>query len=153
MAWVNVLAGSFLTGTGHHFSSGNFRLLTTENPQGGEDIPVSKLNELFPADPRSEKLFGIVRPPRNALEWISSPFRALARLVPKDPKTAITFCAKFEDGRRMIATTDLKTFRDIDAALGASQLTQKSNLVDLAEVGSASRKENQGGPITPLRKV
>lgn len=146
MAWVNVLAGSFIAGTGHHYSNGRFRLLTTDSPHAGEDIPVAELIELSPADPRSERLIGVVSERRNPLQWLASPIRTMNRLLPRDPKTQISFQAKFKDGRRMIAKTDIKTFREIDNAVvnGSDADNQAQTVSNIASISPASKRPDSG---------
>ncbi len=141
MAWVNVLAGSFVTGAGHHYSDGRFRLLTAQSPHAGEDIAISELTELSPADPRSDRLFAIVSQPRSRFHWLTSPVRAIARLLPQDPQTHISFQVKFKDGRRMIAKTDIKTFKEIDRAVnqGYKSTEQVKTTSNVASISSTAR--------------
>jgi len=101
----------------------------------------------------SQRLFGVVRPGKSLLEWIVSPLKALTRHLPHDPRTAITFCAKFKDGRRMIATTDLTTFRSVDSSLKACLQQQHSNLIDLADAAAGDRVSRRNRQVSPLRKV
>lgn len=167
MAWLNVLAGSFIAGGRHHYGDGQFRLLTTEKPHAGEDISVSELTELAPADPRSERLFAALQTPHRPVHWVISPIRTLMRILPNDPTTTITFRAKFNDGRRMIANTDIETFCDIDSAL--KELRHRtpelpiSNISHIHPVNSATdltdeqartdEPRRDSPPVTPMRKA
>lgn len=166
MAWVNVLAGSFIAGTGHHYSDGRFRLLTMDSPNAGEDISVAELIEISPADPRSERLIGAVSERHGPLQWrvsqwLVSPVRSITRLLPRDPMTQISFQAKFKDGRRMIAKTDIKTFREIDHAVvnGVDSNAQAQHVSNVSSISattnhtkSARRKASSAAAAFSTRK-
>jgi hypothetical protein len=116
MANLEVHAGDFLTGPADT-SFGVFGLRTRERSFLGERILYSELAEVSVATEESVKRIG------GTVGWgvagavILGPVGLLAGLLLGGRKKDVTFVAKFKDGRRILATTDSKTFIKIQAAV------------------------------------
>jgi len=118
MAKITVHAGDFLKGNGdYHF--GSF-VLHTEKTRGhlvGEAIHNSQLELIEAASEESVKKLG------GAIGWgaagavILGPVGLLAGLLLGGKKKEVTFVAKFKDGRKLLATTDSKTYTKLMAAV------------------------------------
>ena len=115
MSDINVHAGDFLKGRSS-FGFGVFTLKTEKHRLLGETIRGTELESAELATEESiKKLSGTVG-------WglvggaLLGPVGLLAGLLLGGKKKQITFVAKFKDGRKLLATTDSKTFTKIQAA-------------------------------------
>lgn len=115
MAKITVHAGDFRKGDGAlHF--GILVLPTDEKPFAGESIKVSELEEVDVASEESVKRLG------GTIGWgvvggvLLGPVGLLAGLLAGGRKKEVTFVARFKDGRKLLATTDNKTFTTLKAA-------------------------------------
>lgn len=115
MAKIKVHAGDFLKGDGQ-FSFGSLTLMTTAHSFVGETIPVSSLETVAIATEENVKKLG------GTIGWgvaggvLLGPVGLLAGLLVGGRKKEITFVATFRDGRKLLATTDSKTFTKLQAA-------------------------------------
>jgi len=122
---IKVHSGDFVTiSPSHSYSknwtdgNGTFRLATKERTfklPNTESIPSTELEFLALASEENvKKLSGTVG-------WgaagglLLGPVGLLAGLLLGGKKKQITFIAKFKDGRKLIATTDMKTWGEIQA--------------------------------------
>jgi hypothetical protein len=122
---LKVHAGDFLTVSPNHSyskswgsGSGTFHLATAERQfkfSNTEMIPSSELGYLALASEENVKKLS------GAVGWgaagglLLGPAGLLAGLLLGGKKTTVTFVAKFKDGRRLIASTNPKTWVDIQA--------------------------------------
>lgn len=116
MAKIDVHAGDFLKQAGT-YSFNTLTLKTKEHPYVGERIDVSQIETLDVATEESVKKLG------GAVGWgaagglLLGPVGLLAGLLAGGNKKNVTFVAKLYDGRKLLATTDSKTFTKIQASL------------------------------------
>jgi hypothetical protein len=116
MATVKVHAGDFIKGTGS-YSFGSLVLKTEKHAFVGEAIPITELSEVDLATEDSVKRFG------GTVGWgvagglVLGPVGLLAGLLLGGRGKDVTFVAKFKDGRKLMATTDSKTFTKLKAAV------------------------------------
>ena len=115
MAKVKVHAGDFLKGTSN-FSFGSLMLRTEEHSIAGEAIPISHLEAVELATEESVKKLGGTVGWAAAGALVLGPVGLLAGLLLGGKKKEVTFVAKFKDGRKLLATTDSKTFTKLQAA-------------------------------------
>ena len=120
MAKITIHAGDFKVSPNDTVSAyvlGNFNLLTYEHPFSGELIPVNQVLELEKASEESVKKIG------GTIGWgiagaaLLGPVGLLAGLLLGGRKNEVTFVCKFRDGRKLLGTTDSKTFTKIQAAV------------------------------------
>lgn len=115
MAKIKIHAGDFLSGEGQ-FSFGKLVLKTKAHRFLGETIPAAALETVEIATEESVKRLG------GTIGWgiaggvLLGPVGLLAGLLAGGRKKEITFVAKFKDGRRLLGTTDSKTFTALQAA-------------------------------------
>lgn len=115
MAKVRIHAGDFLKGNGQ-YSFGSLVLRTQGQKFIGESIPISELAEVDVATEDTVKKLG------GTVGWglagavALGPVGLLAGLLLGGKKKEITFVARFKDGRKLLATTDNKTFTKLKAA-------------------------------------
>lgn len=115
MSKIKVHAGDFLKGDGD-FILGSMMLKTKEKWIAGETISVRELETVDIATEDSVKKIG------GTIGWgaagavVLGPVGLLAGLLLGGNKKEVTFVAKFKDGRKLLATTDKKTFIKIQAA-------------------------------------
>lgn len=115
MAKVKVHAGDFLEGDGQ-LSFGSLKLRTKAHRILGETIPLTELESVEIATEESVKKIG------GTVGWgvagavILGPVGLLAGLLLGGKKKEITFVARFKDGRKLLASTDSKTFTKLQAA-------------------------------------
>lgn len=82
---------------------------------GGKKISIKELEEISPANEESVKRLG------GTIGWgvvgatLLGPVGLLAGLIAGGRGKNVTFVAKFKDGRKMLATTDSKTFTKMQA--------------------------------------
>ena len=113
---VKVHAGDFLKGDSQ-YSFGSLVLRTKEHSFLGETIPATNLETVEVATEESVKRIG------GTIGWgvagavILGPIGLLAGLLLGGKKKEITFVAKFKDGRKLLATTDSKTFTKLQATV------------------------------------
>lgn len=116
MANVQIHAGDFRKGKAS-FSFGVFGgLFTDEHPWMGETIHGKELEEVSVATEDSVKRLGGTVGWGAAGAVLLGPVGLLAGLLLGGKKKEVTFVAKFKDGRKMLATTDAKTYTKIQAA-------------------------------------
>jgi len=122
---LKVHAGDFVTVSPNHSYSknwgnggGTFHLVTEERAlkfKSTEDIPSTELEFLALASEESVKKLG------GTIGWgaagglILGPVGLLAGLLLGGKGKTVTFLAKFKDGRKVIASTDPKTWVEIQA--------------------------------------
>lgn len=115
MAKIKVHAGDFLKGEGTCYFN-TLNLKTKEHPWGGESISI---NELETVDIASEES---VKKMAGSIGWGAvgalalGPLGLLAGVLAGGNKKEVTFMAKFKDGRKLLASTDNKTFIKLQAA-------------------------------------
>ena len=116
MAKIKVHAGDFLKSDGQ-YNFGSLILMTEEHNFLGETIPITKLETVEIATEESVKKIG------GTIGWgaagaiILGPVGLLAGLLLGGKKKEVTFVAKFKDGRKLLASTDSKTFTKLQAAV------------------------------------
>jgi len=116
MANVKVHAGDFLEGDGE-YNFGSLTLKTKEHNFLGETIPITELETVEIATEESVKKLG------GTIGWgaagavILGPVGLLAGLLLGGKKKQVTFTVKFKDGRKLLASTDSKTFTKLQAAV------------------------------------
>ena len=116
MAKLTVHAGDFLEGASQ-VTFGAFALRTEERSYLGETILFSELAEVEIASEEAVKRVG------GTLGWglagavVLGPIGLLAGLLMGGKKKEVTFVAKFKDGRKLLATTDSKSYTKILAAV------------------------------------
>lgn len=82
-----------------------------------ERVPVAELAELEPASEENVKRLG------GTVGWglvggmLLGPVGLLAGLLAGGNGKRVTFVARLKDGRKMLASTDPKTFRELQAAV------------------------------------
>lgn len=116
MAKVKVLAGDFLESDGE-YSWGSLKLKTKEHSWVGETIPLNQLDTVDIATEESVKKIGGTVGWGAAGAVILGPVGLLAGLLLGGKKKEVTFVAKFKDGRKLMASTDSKTFTKLQAAV------------------------------------
>ena len=115
MSSVKVVAGEFLKGQAS-CSFGSLVLRTEKKYLTGESISLRDIEAVEIASEGSVKKLG------GAVGWgaagsvILGPVGLLAGLLLGGKKKEVTFVAKFKCGRKLLATTDNKTFTKIQAA-------------------------------------
>lgn len=115
MAKIKVHAGDFLKGDGQ-FSFGSLVLRTEARYIIGEAIPATELEAVEAATEESVKKLG------GTVGWgitggaLLGPVGLLAGLLAGGRKKEVTFVASFKDGRKLLGTTDSKTFTRLQAA-------------------------------------
>ena len=115
MAKVTVHAGDFIPTRGDA-TFGSFVLKTDAHPFAGEAVRFEEIAEIDVASEDSVKRIG------GTVGWgaaglvILGPVGLLAGLLMGGRKKDVTFVAKFNDGRRLLATTDSKTYTKVLAA-------------------------------------
>lgn len=116
MAKVTVHAGDWVKGGEHSFMFGSFSL----RPHGGwtkQTISASTLTSLEVASEENVKRLGGVVGWGAVGALALGPVGLLAGLLGGGNKKDVTFVAVFDDGRKMLATTDSKAFTKMQAAL------------------------------------
>ena len=116
MSKIKVIAGDFLEGNGELRMFGMLNFRTTEHPWAGETIPISNLETVEIANEESIKKVGGTVGWGAAGAVLLGPVGLLAGLLLGGKGKEVTFIAKFKDGRKMMATTDSKTYTKLQAA-------------------------------------
>ena len=115
MGKIKVHAGDFLEGKGQ-ISFGAMVLKTKEKSWVGEAIAFTEFEEIDVASEDSVKRVG------GTLGWgvagalVLGPVGLLAGLLAGGRGKDVTFVGKLKDGRKILATTDAKTFIKMKAA-------------------------------------
>lgn len=116
MAKIVVHAGDFIHTKGQ-ISFGSMVLKTNEKSFVGEAIPFTEIDELDLASEDSVKRIG------GTVGWglagavVLGPVGLLAGLLTGGRGKDVTFVAKLKDGRRLLATTDSKSYTKMKAAI------------------------------------
>lgn len=116
MAKVKVHAGDFLPSIGQ-YACDALILMTEETKWLGEVIPMTELEVVNLASEDALKKIG------GSVGWgvepalVQSRIDYLARVSGIGIKNAATFIAKFKDGRKLLATTDSRTYTKIRTAI------------------------------------
>jgi len=116
MSTIKVHAGDFLEGDSQ-YGFGSLILKTKEHIFLGETIPITELSTVDIATEESVKKL------EGTIGWgvagavILGPVGLLAGLLLGGKKKEVTFIAKFKDGRKLLASTDSKTFTKLQAAV------------------------------------
>ena len=92
-------------------------LRTKEHDIVGETIPVTELDVVDIATEENVKKLGGTVGWGAAGALILGPVGLLAGLLLGGRKKQVTFVAKFKDGRKLLASTDSKTFTKLQAAV------------------------------------
>lgn len=117
MAKVTVHAGDFIKGGNNTFHFGMFNLKTAAHPYMGESIAASELASVDVASEENVKKVG------GTVGWgvagaaLLGPAGLVAGLLLGGRGKEVTFVAVFKDGRKMLASTDGKTFTKLQAAV------------------------------------
>lgn len=114
MAKITIHAGSWPKGSGQ-FSFGSFAL--PNSGFGFEGIPTSSLASVEVATEETVKRVGGTVGWGAAGAVLLGPVGLLAGLLMGGRGKDVTFIAQFKDGRKMLATTDAKTYTKIQAAV------------------------------------
>ncbi len=116
MAKIKVHAGDFLEGVGT-LSFGVLNLKTKEKKFSGENILLTQLKSVELATEENVKKVG------GTIGWgvagalILGPAGLLAGLLMGGRSKEVTFIAVFKDGRKLLATTDNKSFTRLQASV------------------------------------
>ncbi len=116
MAKIKVHAGDFLEGVGT-LSFGVLNLKTKEKKFSGENILLTELKSVELATEENVKKVG------GTIGWgvagalILGPAGLLAGLLMGGRSKEVTFIAVFKDGRKLLATTDNKSFTRLQASV------------------------------------
>ncbi|WP_116645244.1 hypothetical protein [Salinivibrio sp. HTSP] len=116
MAKIKVHAGDFLQDEGQ-FTFGIMTLKTKKHSWAGEQIPIKELEMVEVASEENVKKVGGTVGWGAAGALLLGPAGLLAGLLLGGKKKEVTFVAKFKDGRKLLATTDSKTFTKLQAAV------------------------------------
>lgn len=117
MGKIKVHAGDFQKSGNNSFGFGSFTLFTDTHPFMGETISAKQLESVEIASEASVKKIG------GTVGWgvaggvLLGPVGLLAGLLAGGRKKEVTFVAKFKDGRKLLASTDQKTYTKIQAAI------------------------------------
>lgn len=109
MTKLKVQSGDFLQGEAD-YRNGSLILKTARSPSPGEKIALSHISELIVANQESYRSLG------STLGWgvagalMAGPVGLIAGLWLGGKEEEITFLATFEDGRKLMAITDSKTW-------------------------------------------
>jgi len=115
MAKIRIHAGDFLPNRDGQLTFGSLVLPTAEKAFAGEAISITKLESVEVATEESVKRLG------GTVGWgvagavVLGPVGLLAGLLLGGKGKDVTFAATFKDGRRLLATTDSKTFTKLKA--------------------------------------
>ena len=131
LAKVKVHAGDWATGGDHMFSFGSFSL---KKPGAWlhETVTADRLTRLEVASEEAVKRFG------GAAGWGAvgalalGPVGLLAGVIMGGNKKDVTFVAEFDDGRKILATTDSKAFTKMQAAVFTKSNPRHSDLTAAA---------------------
>jgi hypothetical protein len=115
MSKIRVLAGDFLVGDGT-YGFGSLNLKTEAHSFIGETLPISDIDSIDSATEENIKKLGGTVGWGAAGALLLGPAGLLAGLLLGGKKKEITFIAKFSDGRKLMASTDPKTFTKLQAA-------------------------------------
>lgn len=117
MATIKVHAGDFYKGSQHKITFGMMTMFSDKAKWMGEHIPTTQIATLEPASEDSVKRAG------GTIGWgaagavVLGPVGLLAGLLMGGRGKDVTFVATLHDGRKMLASTDSKTFTKMQAAM------------------------------------
>jgi hypothetical protein len=114
MPYFKVHGGDFDEGNGN-FVDGDFFLRPPGHRFNGDYIPATELEILEIATEENVKRLGGTVGWGAAGAVLLGPVGLLAGLLVGGKRKEVTFIAKFKDGRKLLATTDAKTFTKIRA--------------------------------------
>lgn len=114
MPYFKVHGGDFAEGNGN-FVDGEFFLRPPGNRFNGDYIPATELEMLEVATEENVKRLGGTVGWGAAGAVLLGPVGLLAGLLAGGKRKEVTFIAKFKDGKKLLATTDAKTFTKIRA--------------------------------------
>lgn len=117
MGMITVHAGDFIKGKHHSFYVGAFTLKSDILQWNGERIPVDQVANIEVASEDNVKKMGSAAAWGTVGALTLGPVGLLAGVLAGGNKKEVTFIAEFKDGRRILATTDSKTFTKIRAAM------------------------------------
>mgnify|MGYP001608718031 CR=1 FL=1 len=112
MATIKVHGGDFLKSDGNYFF-GQLVLKTPAHPFAGESISKKELEVVEVASEESVKKIAGTVGWGIAGALLLGPVGLLAGALAGGRKKEVTFVAKFRDGRRLLATTDSKTYTEL----------------------------------------
>jgi hypothetical protein len=116
MAKIKVHAGDFLLHDGK-YQFGILTLYTTEHNILGETISDKEISSIDVASEESVKKVGGTVGWGAAGALALGPVGLLAGLLLGGKKKEVTFVAKFADGRKLMASTDSKAFKKLQASI------------------------------------
>lgn len=116
MAKIKVLAGDFLQGDGEYYS-GSITLETPLYPWPGTRISISTIKALEIASKASNKKIDDAIALGLAGAIVLGPLGAAAGFMLASEEIEVTFLATLKDGRKLLAATDDKTYRQIASAV------------------------------------
>lgn len=117
MATIKVLAGDFYKGSQHKFNFGTLTLFSDKAKWMGESIPSTQFASIEVASEESVKRAGGTIGWGAAGALVLGPVGLLAGLMLGGKSKDVTFIGVLHDGRKMLATTDSKTFTKLQAAI------------------------------------
>jgi len=117
MGKIKVHAGDFEKIGNSSFSFGCFTLFTQQHPFMGETIVATELEAVDVASEENVKKIGGTAGWGVAGGVLLGPVGLLAGLLIGGRKKEVTFVARFKDGRKLLASTDQKTYTKIQAAV------------------------------------
>ncbi|WP_414907264.1 hypothetical protein [Pseudomonas sp. IT-P253] len=115
MSKITVISGDFLAGDAE-FQSGLFTLKSVLKPARELTIPISKIEVLETATEEVVSNQGSIIRWSLAGALFLGPIGLVAGWLLCNRKKEITFYAKFQDGRCLLATTDINTYSKISAS-------------------------------------
>lgn len=110
MAKIKIHAGDFLKGANGSYNFGILTLPTEKHSWMGEEISCEQIQAIEVANEENLKKLG------GTVGWgiagaaLFGPAGLLAGLLLGGKKKEITFILKFKDSRKLLATTDSKTY-------------------------------------------
>lgn len=116
MGQIKVLAGDFQVGEGSSFVFGGFTLRKPGSWFETESVPPTFIEEIAVASEENVKRLGGTVGWGAAGALLLGPAGMLAGLLLGGRRKQVTFVARLKDGRKFLATTDAKTFTNIQAA-------------------------------------
>ena len=113
---IKVLAGDFRKEKGY-FMGDRLLLVTDAHTIMGEQIMLTELESVEIMTEKSIKKLGNMAGWSMAGMALCGPVGLLAGILMSGKSKEITFAAKFKDGRKLLASTDIKTFAKLQAAV------------------------------------
>jgi hypothetical protein len=116
MSKVKVLAGDFLQGDGE-YHSGLLNVETPLYPWPGIKIPVTSVKSIEVATTGSNKKLEDAISLGLAGALVLGPLGAAAGVFLASEEIEVTFWVTLKDGRRLLAATDDRTYREIEGGV------------------------------------